>query len=135
MRKTTLSVALACTLAAGLGACAQQPQQQQPQQGEQQDQQQQSQQSQPAQGQAQDAQAATAREGFSVREISDDLIARIVENHANGSVCDRHVSVRTQRHLGQFQLTGIDIIMGLNRVVVIRPVHSHPILTPAPTAG
>ena len=47
MRKTALSVALACTLAAGLGACAQQPQQQS----------QQTQQSQPAQGQAQDAQA------------------------------------------------------------------------------
>ena len=73
MRKTALSVALACTLAAGLGACAQQPQQQQPQQGEQQGQQQ----SQPAQGQAQDAQAATSREGFSVREISDDLFARM----------------------------------------------------------
>ena len=77
MRKTALSVALACTLAAGLGACAQQPQQQQPQQGEQQGQQQQSQQAQPAQGQAQDAQAATSREGFSVREISDDLFARM----------------------------------------------------------
>ena len=27
------------------------------------------------------------------------------------------------------------IVMGLNWALVIRPVHSHPILTPAPTAG